>query len=140
MEGILFAEKQIGTMTILMHGIPLGDDLCLVLSGGDKPHVGATTLSQPRPSLLDSRERRATTSVLALVGHKEDELFRRIGERAAAEIGGSVVVCGGIHVDNASMDVVGDICAKAEEMLTELLSKFRDQVSLKFSAKESEEH
>ncbi len=124
MEGVLFAERQVGTATIRMYGIPLGEDLCLVLSGGDRPHMGAATLSQPRPGLRDSREKRAATSVLALTGHKEDELFRQLGGKAAAEIGGNVVVCGGIHVENASVSTIGEICTKAEEMLAELLKRF----------------
>jgi hypothetical protein len=41
----------------------------------------------------------ASTSVLTLLGHKEDMLAHRAATRLASSLGGNVVVCCGIHVD-----------------------------------------
>ena len=135
MGDILFAERKIGSASLRMYGILLGDDLCFVLSGGDRPHMGAAVLSQPWPAGKAGRKKRATTSVLALIGHKEDELFRRLAEKAAAETGGNVVVCGGIHVDNADTELIGAICQATEEMLAELLVAIRRRPPLQSAGK-----
>ncbi|MBI3122079.1 MAG: hypothetical protein HYZ03_07340, partial [candidate division NC10 bacterium] len=53
------------------------------LVGGDIPHIGAVAISIPRPSRADARRRSATTSVFALLGHKEDELARPVAASLA---------------------------------------------------------
>ena len=61
-----------GRLTINMKVIAVGDDLCVIIAGGDSPHIGCVTLSVPRPSLRDESAVSETTSVLNLVGHKDD--------------------------------------------------------------------
>ncbi len=83
---------------------PMGKDLCVVITGGDRPHLGAVALAQPRPSLRDPARVSASTSVLTLLGHKEDLLARSVAERLASALNTNVVVCCGIHVDGITAD------------------------------------
>ena len=76
-----------------------GGDLCIVLTGGDRPHIGTVTLSVARPSLADATRTSATTSVLNLTGHKDGEAAQYVSQRLAAALGATVVVTGGIHVN-----------------------------------------
>lgn len=89
-----------GRIKINMKAIAVGEDLCVVISGGDTPHIGCVTLSVPRPSLADETGRSATTSVLNLVGHKDDEAARYVSHLLSSKLNKNVVVTGGIHVDN----------------------------------------
>ncbi|MEN6603836.1 MAG: proteasome assembly chaperone 4 family protein [Bryobacteraceae bacterium] len=88
-----------GRVTLEAVPVPMGNDLCLVITGGDRPHLGAVALAQVRPSLEDSMKVSASTSVLTVPGHKEDLLARSAAQSLAARLNRTVVVCCGIHVD-----------------------------------------
>ncbi|GEA14567.1 MAG: hypothetical protein PWR22_1142 [Moorella sp. (in: firmicutes)] len=70
------------------------------LMGGTRPHVGAVALGLPRPSLKENCMS-ATTSVLTLLGHKDDELARPAAAKLAAGLNAPVVVVAGVHIDRA---------------------------------------
>lgn len=55
----------------------IGQDLLVAISGGEKPHIGAVSVAQPRPSLKDPKHTSATASVICLIGHKEDEIAKK---------------------------------------------------------------
>jgi hypothetical protein len=78
----------------------IGGDLLVAIWGGVRPHVGAVSLAQPRPSLKDSGIMSATASVICVVGHKEDDLVKEASEFLAAALKTRVVVTAGIHWDN----------------------------------------
>jgi|GEM_PF-1932719 len=64
---------------------------------GGIPHVGATALAIPRPSLKDPARTSATSSVLTVTGHKDDVLARRLAESLAAGLNRVVSVTAGVH-------------------------------------------
>lgn len=78
----------------------IGDDLLIVVRGGDKPHVGTAVLAVPRPSLTEDGSASATSSVLNVSGHKDETICRILAERAAKKYGVTVVCVGGFHVDD----------------------------------------
>lgn len=78
----------------------IGDDLLVAIWGGEKPHIGAVAVAQPRPSLKTPATTSATASVFCFPGHKEDELVKGMSEVLAAVLGARVVVTAGIHWDN----------------------------------------
>ena len=82
----------------------IGQDLLVAIWGGEKPHIGAVAIAQPRPSLKDPEVMSATASVICLTGHKEDELAKAVSEILAAALNTPVVVTAGIHWDNISKD------------------------------------
>ena len=97
----LVATKQ-GEYDVEAHVRSLGEDLLVAISGGEKPHIGAVAVAQPRPSLKDPKVTSATASVICYVGHKEDELAKHAAETLAASFNTRVVVTAGIHWDNLS--------------------------------------
>ena len=78
----------------------IGDDVLVAIWGGEKPHIGAVAVAQPRPSLKDPAVTSSSASVICLVGHKEDELAKAAAEILAATLETQVVVTAGIHWDN----------------------------------------
>jgi hypothetical protein len=111
----LTVEK--GRIKIHMKVIEVGEDLCVIISGGNKPHIGCVTLSLPRPSLANSNVISATTSVLNLVGHKDDEAARYVSHTLSSKLNKNVVVTCGIHVDNITAEEI-DITIKLLKELT----------------------
>ncbi len=95
---------------------------CLV--GGEYPHLGGVVLSVPRPSLADPGVISCTTSVLPLVGHKDDEAARPVAEMLAKETGMPVCVAAGMHVDRATADDISELlknCLACGNRLLELI-------------------
>ncbi|WP_018754619.1 hypothetical protein [Paenibacillus terrigena] len=86
-----------------------GEDLCVTIAGGTKPHIGAVALAQVRPSLADSSRLSASVSVLTLLGHKEDEIAKYVAQQIAVARGANVVVSCGVHIDHASLDQLQEI-------------------------------
>jgi hypothetical protein len=69
--------------------------------GGAVPHIGAVAVAMPRPSHTRAGRRSATASVIALPGHKDDELARTMAIELARELGVTAVVTAGVHIPRA---------------------------------------
>ena len=83
MEGAI-TRKQIAGITIEIQETRIGDDIVLILAGGDKPHIGCVVQAVPRPSLTNDGSISVTSSVLNLTGHK-DESYAENWQRNDAE-------------------------------------------------------
>lgn len=116
---------EVGRININMKAITIGNDICIIISGGESPHIGCVTLSIPRPSLSDAAVTSATTSVLNLLGHKDDEAARYVSHLLAAKLNKNVVVTGGIHVDNITPEEI--------RLTMELLKRLTDNIIQKLS-------
>jgi hypothetical protein len=95
-----------GRIRINLKAITVGEDLCVIIYGGDSPHIGCVTLSVPRPSLKDVTVTSATTSVLNVIGHKDDEAARYVSHSLSSKLNKNVVVTCGIHVDNITNEEI----------------------------------
>lgn len=97
---------------------PMGKDYCVACYGGDVPHIGAVTMSVPRPSLEDNDNISCTTSVLVNLGHKDDILARIISERISIRENAVVTCACGIHYDNISKEELKDLIMEIGNLLT----------------------
>jgi len=101
----------------------IGQDLLVAIWGGEKPHIGAVSVAQPRPSLKDPEIRSATASVICLPGHKEDELAKAVSEILAAALNTPVVVTAGIHWDNISKDGIQRVIENSKILVDLILER-----------------
>ena len=101
----------------------IGSDLLVAIWGGDKPHIGAVAVAQPRPSLKDPAVTSSSASVICLVGHKEDELAKATAEILAAALKTQVVVTAGIHWDNLSPEAIQRVVRNSEFLVDMILEK-----------------
>lgn len=96
----------------------LGNDAVVVIAGG-KEHIGAVSMSKLSYLSSNCNNRKMDTSVLSIEGHKENILFTVISELMSNALNGCVVAVGGIHVDNASPDMINDIVDTVKSMAEE---------------------
>jgi len=89
-----------GSYDIAARVMRIGEDLLVAVYGGEKPHIGAVAVAQPRPSLRDASRISSTASVFCRVGHKEDDLAKATAEVLSATLNTAVVVTAGIHWDD----------------------------------------
>ena len=101
----------------------IGKDLLVAIWGGEKPHIGAVSVAQPRPSLKDPKDTSATASVICMLGHKEDELAKAISEVLAATLNTPVVVAAGIHWDNIDEEGIRSVTRNSEILVDLILKK-----------------
>ncbi|MEM2896750.1 MAG: hypothetical protein QW265_02015 [Candidatus Bathyarchaeia archaeon] len=107
--------------------IAIVTDEALIVSvlGGEKPHVGAVAISIPRPSLKDPKKLSSSTSVLTLLGHKEDELAKPIAELLVKELKRTTVVSIGIHVESASEEDIEKLIENSMKSVKILIKKIK---------------
>jgi hypothetical protein len=95
----------------------IGQDLLVAIWGGERPHIGAVSIAQPRPSLKDAGVTSATASVICLLGHKEDELAKATSEVLAAALNTNVIVTAGIHWENIDERGIQRVIRNSEILL-----------------------
>ncbi len=105
----------------------IGQDILVAIWGGDKPHIGAVAMAQPRPSLRDPDVTSSTASVFAYVGHKEDELAKAAAEILAATLKTNVVVAAGIHWDNLPPEGIQRVIENSNILVEMILEKMVGQ-------------
>jgi len=99
-----------GKYKVTLEEKPIGEDLLLILSGGDKPHAGVVVMAEPNQE----------TKVLVSGTHKEELVARPIAEKKSNETGKRVVCVSGVHVDNATkeeIEILVKNCKELEEQL-----------------------
>jgi putative hemolysin len=98
----------------------IGDDILVAIWGGEKPHIGAVAMAQPRPSLKDPSATSASTSVYCFLGHKEDALANATATILASRLKTRTVVTAGMHWDNLDPEGIRVVQANSA-LLTELI-------------------
>ena len=121
-EAKIFKTRE-GAFDLSASVMRVGEDVVVVIWGGEKPHVGAVALAQPRKSLRDAEKMSATASVLSIVGHKEDAVVKSVSERLAAAAGSPVVVSAGMHWDGLQTKDIKQVL-KNVELLTAMVEKY----------------
>lgn len=111
------------TYNISLKCIKIGNDLNVMIMGGDIPHIGAIAIGQARKSMIDPKKISASTSVVTLLGHKEDELAKKSADLLAKSLNKTVVVTCGIHFNNITPDILSSVEFEVEELVLRLLDK-----------------
>lgn len=110
---------SLGAQEYLLEAVAVrcGNDLTVVIGGGEKQHIGAVAVGVPRPSLKDKNIVSSSASVLCLTGHKEDLLARKAALELARMLGHTVTVTVGLHIDDASAEAIAMLEANFQELL-----------------------
>ncbi len=122
-DNAFMVETSTGVYDIQAHVRRIGTDLLVAIWGGEKPHIGAVAVAQPRPSLRDPNVVSATASVICLPAHKEDELAKMIAVTLAAALNTPVVVTAGIHWDNISQEGIGRVITNSKTLVSLILKQ-----------------
>jgi hypothetical protein len=103
----------------------IGEDLLVYIWGGERPHIGAVAMAEPRPSLADPEVTSASSSVFTYLGHKEDVLAKQAAESLAAALGAKVVVTAGIHWDDLDQAAIETVLDNSRQLLSRLAAKLK---------------
>jgi len=101
----------------------IGEDLLVAIWGGEKPHIGAVAVAQPRPSLKDESVVSATASVFCYLGHKDDIIAKEAAERISATLNRHVTLTVGIHWDDIDEAGIKTIMANSQRLVNMIIEK-----------------
>jgi hypothetical protein len=82
-----------------------GGDLCVVLGGGERPHIGAAAVASPSES-----------GAVRLPEHRDDVPALEMARKISAAKNIAVCVAAGIHIDGASADEIAALLKNAEKI------------------------
>ncbi|HUU51077.1 MAG TPA: hypothetical protein VMW81_08995 [Nitrospinota bacterium] len=100
---------------IVLEPIELGDDLLVLLYGGSRSHIGSCILSIPRPTLRGGNKISCTSSVMNIVGHKDEEVGREAAEAITRVLNKKVMLVCGIHYEGLlenDLKQIKEICRR----------------------------
>lgn len=119
MEWLIDKRKEVSFSWIELKATRVGDDIVAWIYGGEKPHVGCTVQSIPRPSLTGDGSVSVTSSVLNVVGHKDEAICKKVAEALCVRYNAVVVCSGGFHMDHITMGQIVEVLQAVEEMICE---------------------
>lgn len=125
MERIAERRLDLSFSRLSVSVFSLGDDLAVLLYGGEREHIGSAVLSVPRLSLKDDGTVSCTSSVLNLPGHKDEAICRMVSESLSASLGKTVLAAGGFHVDNLSKEDIKEVIDAVSAVMPSLVSELR---------------
>ena len=106
-------RRQLSFSELTIEIKSVGADILILVTGGDKPHIGSAVLSVPRPSLRDENKISCTSSILNVTGHKDETICRYLAETFCKKYNAVTICTGGFHCDNltpAQIQEVVDAC------------------------------
>jgi hypothetical protein len=116
-------ETDTGAYDLTANVRLIGSDLLIAIWGGEKPHIGAVAVAQPRPSLKNPDVTSSSASVFCFIGHKEDDLAKATAEILSATLKTAVVVAAGIHWDNLDEEAILRIIKNSEILVDMILQR-----------------
>lgn len=96
-----------GKHRVWLKRIELDEDLVYVLGGGEKSHVGSVAIMVPGENC----------NVITRKGHYDHVVIKPIAEAICERYGQTVVVVGGIHVDDATKEDIEILKRNCEELV-----------------------
>jgi hypothetical protein len=111
-----------------IHGFvqEVGQDLLVSIWGGTRPHIGATGIAIPRPSLKNAKKWSATSSHFTFLGHKEDDMVKKISEKLATLLRRNIVVTAGVHWDGITsreIKTIQNLTQKLPDLIVKRLQR-----------------
>ena len=95
----------------------MGNDLCVLITGGDTPHLGALTAASPSTE----------PETIAFDTHKEYYVTEMAAGRLRTAFKGNVVVCCGIHLDNIKKREIAAVLELSETLILELCVRLTNE-------------
>ncbi len=105
-----------GKHTVSASAVVMSDSICVLLTGGEKPHAGCAVLSV---TYGDS----VKTDFVAAPGHRDQDVACSLCEKICVKTGMTVSMTAGLHIDNASGQDIKHLSENAEKAADVLIQK-----------------
>lgn len=103
--------------------VSCGNDINVTIGGGENYHIGAVAIAVPRLEYKEGKKRTASTSVICVQGHREDELAYKAAKYLATALDCTVTVTIGIHIDNITQKEFQELIDNTNKILDQIIEK-----------------
>ena len=117
-------EKTYEGLRVSLSVRAMGEDLCVTVCGGDRPHIGSVVIAQPRASMERENEWSATVSTYNFTGHKDDAVAAGMAHSIASALRRRVVVLCGIHYDTVTPPLLREIMLLSDRMAKDVIAEY----------------
>lgn len=114
MDDCQFTEGE-GRTQVNLSANRFGGDI-VVFIGNENAHIGAVAVGD-----YDQQEKRASTSVITRLGHKDDAVAQNAAHLISRKMKRPCCVIAGIHLDDISEQEIQDILKNANTLVGNLL-------------------
>ncbi len=111
-------EAGEGRTRVKLTGGRMGKGLVLFLFN-EAAHIGAVAVSE-----FDHKENRASTSVISLLGHKDDALAYKAAHEVCRALKAPTSVLAGVHLDDIKLPEIKAIEANAGKAVAKFLDQY----------------
>lgn len=125
MEWVIQESIRLAKVKIKLYGTYIGKDFFLVLSGGEQEHIGCIVQSYPRPSLKDVQKMSATSSILNVIGHKDEFICRYVSETFCVALKTMIVCTGGVHIEKATEYEIQEIVDGIKKWIPKVIEQMK---------------
>ena len=102
-----------------------GKDVSVTIGGGHEYHIGAVAIAVPRLEYKQFKKRTASTSVICVQGHREDELSYNAAKYLSTELDCVVTVSIGFHIDNIEQHEIQLVLNNVHLLLNNIVDYLR---------------
>ena len=110
-------DKKLGRISINLKAMYVGDDLLIVLSGGDRPHIGGISYG----GLDDDKQ------TISFENHKDYILSDLFSKEISKIFKVNFVICSGVHLDNITKEEINQVQDLSKEILEEMIFIMREK-------------
>jgi hypothetical protein len=110
------ATKGEGRTKIFINAQMMGDDT-VVLIYNKNAHIGAMALGD-----YDSKSRRTSTSVITILGHKDDTIARKAAYQISKATHKPSCVIAGVHLDNITASEIKKTLENVDGLVQEFIN------------------
>ncbi|MFB0544634.1 MAG: hypothetical protein ACETVN_02875, partial [Asgard group archaeon] len=121
---IIRLEEGEGRTKLHLIAVFSGDDLIVVIFGGNRPHIGSVTVAYP-PFTDEEKKREkegVVLSTIPLPGHKDYVVSEMVAEKVSRVLGRVVAVSVGIHIERASKAEIEEVLKNSEKLANAFLN------------------
>ncbi|WP_297134131.1 prenylated flavin chaperone LpdD [Terrisporobacter sp.] len=109
-------DKKLGRINLNLKAMYVGEDLLIVLSGGDRPHIGGLSYG----GLEDK------SNTISFKNHKDHILSDLLSKEISKIFKGNFLICSGVHLDNITKEEINQVKKLSEEILEEMIFIMRE--------------
>ncbi len=114
-----------GRYIIYITAVITGDGISAIITGGEKPHIGGSALSVPRPGNGDDKVH-CDTWITPRPGHRDSEVAALVSSMISTATGMTTAVIAGIHIDKAEKEEINTLIANSREAALLLTKKIKE--------------
>lgn len=108
-------NRKLGRVNIDLKANYVGEDLIIIISGGDRPHVGAISYGGEGFSNKDFEK-----NTVVYGNHKEYIISQKFSQSIGDIFKGNYMISVGIHLDDITKEEIKIVMKLSEELIEEI--------------------